>query len=123
MTTAGGPNLRPGWSPDGRWLAVFGDYLWLVSPTKASPERRLARDATVGVWAPDSRKIYFSGGGARRPNIYVVSAEGAGERMIADLAARPGSLGDLTTDGQNIFFTWEESLGDIWVMDVVSPKQ
>ncbi len=43
------------------------------------------------------------------------------ERLVADLSGKPGNPGDLAfaTDGEYLYFTWEETLGDIWVMDVV----
>ena len=30
-----------------------------------------------------------------------------------------GGMGGPATDDQYLYFTWEEDLGDIWVMDVV----
>jgi hypothetical protein len=36
------------------------------------------------------------------------------------LKGRRGGFGwDLATDGQHVYFTWQEAFGDIWVMDVV----
>ena len=40
---------------------------------------------------------------------------------MTDFEERRGSLGvfALATDGDYLYFTWQENIGDIWVMDVV----
>jgi hypothetical protein len=44
---------------------------------------------------------------------------------VTALTGRLGNLlqSALATDGQRLFFAWEENVGDIWVMDVTSSKQ
>ena len=69
-------------------------------------------------WAPDGKTAYFRG----PPNeLWAVTLEDRRERLVADLSGKLGSLGRfaLATDGEYLYFTWEETLGDIWVMDVV----
>ncbi len=39
--------------------------------------------------------------------------------LLSDTLARFGWLGALATDGDFLYFIWEEDEGDIWVMDVV----
>ena len=43
------------------------------------------------------------------------------ERPVTDFTGRPGTLGvfGLATDGSYLYFTWDEDIGDLWVMDVV----
>jgi hypothetical protein len=42
------------------------------------------------------------------------------EYPVTDLTGRLGDQGhSIATDGEYLYFTWEEVLGDIWVMDVV----
>ena len=46
---------------------------------------------------------------------------------LTDLSGRGGNLGrsgDLATDGDYLYFIWEEAMGggDIWVMDVVTDE-
>ncbi len=62
--------------------------------------------------------IYFLG----LSDIWVVSLEDEAERPLTDFSGKRGNLGSfaLATDGQYLYFTWEEDLGDIWVMDVVT---
>ncbi len=45
------------------------------------------------------------------------------ERPVTDFRDKRGSPGSesLTTDGEFIYFSWEEDMGDIWVMDVSRP--
>ncbi len=54
-------------------------------------------------------------------NIWAVSLEDGREYPVTDLSGRHGSLYkfSLATDGDYLYFDWEEDLGDIWVMDVV----
>ena len=40
---------------------------------------------------------------------------------MADLSSRLGQMGRnaIATDGNYLYFVWQENLGDIWVMDVI----
>ena len=44
---------------------------------------------------------------------------------MSDFSGKRGNPGvyALATDGQYLYFTWEEDLGDIWVMDVVTDER
>jgi Tol biopolymer transport system component len=58
-------------------------------------------------------------GGQDHPNIYIVNADGTGrERLVMDVSGRRGAVGSYgtPTDGKYIYFTWDEDLGDLWVM-------
>lgn len=71
-------------------------------------------------WSPDRKNIYFIGSGEWAGNIWELSIEDGAERPVTDLAGRLGSLGPIAmaTDGQHIFFTWGEDIGDLWVTEV-----
>ena len=45
------------------------------------------------------------------------------EHPVTDFEGRPGNLGGhgLATDGEYLYFTWEQDLGDLWVMSVKPP--
>ncbi len=45
---------------------------------------------------------------------------GTGGLQPSELCGRNGQMGvvALSTDGKHLYFTWEEELSDIWVMDV-----
>ena len=56
----------------------------------------------------------------RDDNVWTVTLEDGRESSLTDLVGRPGRLGPhLATDGDYLYFTWAEALGDIWVLDVV----
>ena len=69
----------------------------------------------------DGTAIYFLG----LSDIWVVSLEDEAERPLSDFSGKRGNPGvyALATDGQYLYFTWEEDLGDIWVMDVVTDER
>ncbi len=56
--------------------------------------------------------------------LWAIYLEDRVERVVADLSGKRGILGGfaLATDGQYLYFTWEETHGDIWVMDVVTDE-
>lgn len=121
-------DLHPDWSPDGRWV-VFDSArdgtrrLWLISASGGQPERLTQGAGQYPRWSPDGKQIYFIGYGDRKNNVWALSLDSREERPVTALAGRRGVLGrlGLATDGRNIYFTWEESRGDIWVADIVQP--
>ena len=52
--------------------------------------------------------------------LWSVAAAGGQAQRMSNFAGRPGTLGHfaLATDGKSLFFSWEDDLGDLWVMDV-----
>ena len=113
------------WAPDGKWLAFQEDGLRRVPVTGGhveDVELLLERALHNNVrWSTDGREIYYVGKGERLDTIWSLSLEDRSERPVTELSGRRGSLGRsaLATDGQYIYFTWEDDIGDIWVMDVV----
>ena len=53
-------------------------------------------------------------------NFWSYIVEDETERRLTEFSGRRGQLGwvALATDGKYLYFTWEEDLGDLWVMDV-----
>jgi Tol biopolymer transport system component len=70
-------------------------------------------------WSPDGARIFFRDDVERR-TLREVHVRDHTERIVAEFEGRPGRLGEFTlaTDGRFLFFTWEEDVGDIWVMEV-----
>ncbi len=125
VTDHPGGDQHVAWSPDGKWL-VFqslgrGSHLWRIPASGGEAEPLTGgRDFTTR-WSPDGKEIYFVRPTDIDVNIWAVSLTDGREYPVTDFSGRHGSLfwHSLATDGEYLYFTWEEDLGDIWVMDVV----
>jgi Tol biopolymer transport system component/predicted Ser/Thr protein kinase len=129
LTVNPGNDDFPRWSPDGKWLLFRSDqtgesHLWRVPASGGSPSILNRRGAMSGRWSPDGKKIYFISSGREARNIWEFSIEDGRERRVMDLSGRRGNLGEipLAIDGRQIFFSWEENIGDLWVVDISSDK-
>ena len=117
---------NPVWSPDGRRIAFESNWQVWVMNADGSGKRRLTRNGGrnfAPAWSPDGRRIAFehrlgrekygscSGcGRASTFQVYVVNADGTGERMLAQDGAQPF----WSPDGRKIAF---ERKSDIYVMN------
>ena len=72
-------------------------------------------------FAPDGKRLYHSERSGESAGIWAFSLIDGSEDLVVDLVGQRGILGwTLDTDGQYVYFMWQEDLGDIWVMDVVT---
>jgi Tol biopolymer transport system component/DNA-binding winged helix-turn-helix (wHTH) protein len=122
LTNHPATDVKPLWSPDGRWVLFARDRsgvrsLWKVRPSGGEPEPVTERAVQFDAYdfSSDGSSIFF----AADQNIYVVPADGGPERQLTEFKGKPGLLVEFQTDGRYLYFTWDESSGDIWVMDVV----
>jgi len=115
----------PEWSPDGKSV-LFGQTrndmprVWQI-PASGGQTEQLTKGAALSArWSLDGKQIYFVGLREQANNIWQLSLSNRDERPVTDLAGKRGRLGGpgLATDGQHIYFTWEDPLGDIWVADI-----
>ena len=114
----------PRWSPDGESLVYSrSGGLWRVRAEGGEPEL-LTHSGSTARWSKDGKQVFFLGRDERQGNIWTLSLEGGSEHPMTDLIGKRGSVGDyaLATDGEYLYFTWEEDVGDIWVMDVVTDE-
>jgi TolB protein len=118
-------NRFPKWSPDGKWISFTAAGsgrrgLYKVSVSGGAPVRLTESSVNYSVWTPDGRMIYYNLGRGQPDDIWCIRADGTGERPVTDFSGKRGRLGReaLATDGRYLYFTWEDDLGDIWVMDV-----
>jgi Tol biopolymer transport system component len=68
-------------------------------------------------WFPDGSGVLFLG----RENVTILGADADGKtpaRTLVDLSGRRGIVGGYgtPTDGKFVYFTWQEDIGDLWVM-------
>jgi Tol biopolymer transport system component len=116
------PELLVDWAPSGSEIALVSQHhLWLASSTGAAPPRGLRTGPVAQPrWSRDGSRIYLAGAVEREGNVFVVDRDGRGERPVTNLTGRRGMLGPtaLATDGDYLYFTWDEDVGDLWVMDV-----
>jgi len=110
---------RPSLSPDDRFAVVAnGDDLWRVDLARAVATRLTAAAGTnpePGVWSPDGSRIAFTRNQGRE-EIFVMSADGSGERALAttpDLFKNPE---DWTRDGLLIASIAEKTGRDLWLV-------
>ena len=116
------------WSPDGRWLIFQSDRtgipsLWRVPTTGGEPELWLEGPVQYPRWSIDGTAIYYldiGGEVSASYNIWAHSTVDGSRRRVTDLTGRPGVLGSLAlaTDGAYLYFTRQQEIGDLWVMDV-----
>jgi hypothetical protein len=104
ITSGGFENRQPSWSPDGSSLTFvrtvnYSDRaIYVVHPDGADLHRVVGFSGTVGepAWSPDGSKIAYSNQVNGRParytppgvEIYVVNADGSGERRLTELASQ-----------------------------------
>ena len=85
------------------------------------PRRLTEKTGHYATWSVDGSKVYFIATGDRAGDIWAVSLSDGSERPMTNLDGRIGHLAwsALATDGNYLYFVWQENLGDIWMMDVV----
>jgi Tol biopolymer transport system component len=92
-------------SPDDKWLAFArteGDMTRVyISPLHGGEARRLTQSSsTVPRWSPDGKRVAFSPGRDYDAGVFVISADGSGERRLTET----GSWPVWSPDGKNIFY-------------------
>ena len=126
LTDHAGNDITPAWSTDGRWIA----FLFVQRRSPSHLARRAAAGGEPERLTGQQGGLFSAMGSGWQDRLFPRAAkrivgpstlEDRRERLVADLSGKLGSLGRfaLATDGEYLYFTWEETLGDIWVMDVV----
>ena len=121
LTTGWVDQNQTEWSPDGKWIVKQGNPGPSLIPANGGDGAPLTEGrGSFPRWSRDGARVYF----LRDENLWAVSPNVADERRMTDLVGRAGALGvyALATDGEWLYFTWQEDRGDIWVMDVVTDE-
>ena len=120
VTSHSADDFYPVWSLDGQWL-VFTSWretptrLWQVPAAGGEPEPVIQGPGRYARFSLSGEALFY----LRDNNVWTLDLESESEYPLTDFVGRPGQLGPhLDTDGDYIYFTWGEALGDIWVMDV-----
>jgi TolB protein len=96
------------WSPDGKWIAyVSVDLEIYLLRSEGTGKKRLTRNKASDccpAWSPSGMRIAFAsdrGAGGGKSKIYVMSADGRGQRRISSvLSTRPA----FSSDGRHLAF-------------------
>ena len=116
------------WAPDGQSLVYARqDRLYRVARVGGDPVPLPATPQLPNVFRfmPDGRSLIYSVifGPREHQELWMLSLERGTVRQLTKLEGRRGGLNEnFTTDGRDIYFTWREDDGDIWVMDTVPPE-
>lgn len=135
VTTGPSWNFFPQWSPDGKRLVFSSNRddgvfrLWWVPASGGPPQRLTKSPAYFFRWSPDGKRIYFNFSNfnstvRRGDDIWELTLDDGSVRQVTRFSPKPGNLaGEAMAVGEHaVYFTWQINLGDIWVMDVVTPK-
>ncbi|MCP4895757.1 MAG: protease [bacterium] len=112
LTTSGGAEVEPHFSPDGAWIAFSGQYdgntdVYIV-PTEGGEPTRLTwhpGQDTVRGWTPDGQNVLFASGRVNAPiqvpRFFTVSIEGG---MPTQLPLPRAFEGQFSADGAKLVY-------------------
>jgi Tol biopolymer transport system component len=133
MPAAGGEprqlttGVQPEWSPDGSWLA-FRRRADLYRLDKGGHEPSLIARGPTAInqlrFPRDGRALFYStAGAAEGDDIWRYSFDDRKTTRMTSLKGRRGALSYyFAVDSKNLYITWSEDDGDIWIMDAASPS-
>ena len=104
LTSPGGFNGTPRWSPDGRRIAFDGQWGIHVIDVDGGPSRRVASDIPDGVvpsWSRDGQWIYFASARTGRSEVWKVPAAGG---QAVRITRRGGFAAFESPDGKSLYY-------------------
>jgi Tol biopolymer transport system component len=98
------------WSPDGTKMLFYsqrsGGQVWVMN-ADGSAQRRLTRGSSFnapGGWSPDGKKIVFTSNRDGNNELYVMNADGCGQRILSPSPSSDEVAGGWSPDGKTIGF-------------------
>ncbi len=130
--TRGGNDYAPAWAPDGQAIAFMridnaASNIWLVPADGSAPARQVTTDHR-GIrvrWIDNDTLIAAGTWDQSRVTYREISREGFEFRVpevrpsLTDDAMQ--AMFDVTSDGRLLLFPEEETVGDVWVLDLEQP--
>jgi Tol biopolymer transport system component len=124
--SGGGGSYTPAWSPDGRWLAFSSSAATPENPEIyiAHPDggglRRLTHtkgnvdtlgDDSWPTWSPDGTRIVFSSNRTGEGEVWIMNANGSGQKRLAGLPHRDDWAPTWSPDGARVAFYSLDAVG------------
>jgi Tol biopolymer transport system component len=126
MTDGDGLDHDPAWSADGKSIAFESSYrgtletsaVYLLHGSELTTGlTRSGEDSFEPSWSPDAALIAFASGGELNPEIYVMNADGSGQRNLSRSPAVDGEPA-WSPDGSKIAFVSNRNgAAEIYVMN------
>jgi Tol biopolymer transport system component len=119
----------PMWSRDGEWIFFRSNRsgtgradLWRISPSGGRPEVIVPAIGGAPYLSRDGRSV-LSISPPNPPHdraLLIASIDGKSARPLTALTGRRGFIhaNALSTDDKFVYFTWEDGVSDVWVMDI-----
>lgn len=134
VTSGGGQQVQPAWSPDGRWLAFHSgrDGGIFVVPARGGVPRQVAPAGSHPAWSPDGRRLAFQSdeftdatpsahGAQAGSTLWIVDVDGSHLRPVTRLGRPGGGHGvpAWSHDGRWLAFVVFDGGDDdgLWVLD------
>jgi serine/threonine protein kinase len=118
LATTGSPR----WSPDGQYISfdsnAGGHYqVYVIKADGGQPRALSSGDSNnfVTSWSRDGRHIYFSSSRSGEMQIWRVPFAGGSPEQVTRTG---GECGEISPDGQSLYFTKSGGAGGVWKMPV-----
>lgn len=124
------PARNPAVSPDGKWVA-YSNHRIYVAAIDGSQEHPITEGVALEfdpAWSPDGKQIAFVRGGPdHKMNIWVMNADGSGQRQLTHIAPEEGQAEwpVWSPDGRQIAiqvgeYSPQKSVAHIWIADAAT---